>query len=113
MHIALASEIMSGDGFQSLLGHSRNARSGFHGERLQALSIFVQSVYPLIQELGVRKAVVEQIAADGAQPDEICARLRMQEEICPPGHFVSRRSETMSFCPSSLCELFTRVAMTG
>src|SRR5882757_8035544 len=76
------------DCFQSLLGHAGNEGGGFHCERLQTLSVVVESVHPLIEELGVRKVVVKQIAADCIQPEQVCTWLGMQEEVRAPCHFM-------------------------
>src|SRR5437870_2881477 len=51
-------------GSEGLFRQARDPRSGFHGEGLQTLSVSIQAIYPLIQKLGVRETVVEQVATD-------------------------------------------------
>ena len=64
------------------------ARRRLHRERLEALAIRVEAVDPLVDERRVREAVVEQVAADGAQPDQVGARLGVQEQVGAPRHLV-------------------------
>ena len=51
-------------GLEGLFRQARDTRSGFHCEGLQTLSVSIQAIHPLLKKLGVREAVVEQVAAD-------------------------------------------------
>src|SRR5713101_7348146 len=73
---------------QNLDGEAAGSGSEFERERIQALSIFFEVVDPMIEEGSMRKAVVEQIAADGRKPDQIRACAWMKEHICTPRHLV-------------------------
>src|SRR6202041_2034818 len=63
-------------------------RSGFEGEELEAFLVLLEPTDPLIQELLVGLAGVEQIAADRVQPDQICTRLGVNEEIGTLSHLI-------------------------
>src|SRR5216683_2830585 len=73
---------------QNLRGEAAGTRRELERERLQALSIFVEIIHPLIEKLSIRLAVVEQVAGDGRKPDQVRARAGMQEEIGAARHFV-------------------------
>ena len=90
-----------GHGFQSLLGAPKllEAASMVKGSRLFDTR---QSVGPLIEELGVRKAIVEQIPADRTQPDQVGTRPRLQEEVCRCAISCSRKSDDYELRPCSL-----------
>ena len=76
------------DGFERLDRQAADARRLFHRERLEALAVRVEAVHPLIDERRVRQAVVQQVAGDGVQPDQVGSRLGMQKQIGAPGHLV-------------------------
>src|ERR1700688_3081793 len=76
------------DRFDRLLGEARELRRRFEGERRQALSVFFEAIYPLVEELRVCETIVQEIARDCIYPDEIGCRLRMQEEVCASCHFI-------------------------
>jgi hypothetical protein len=57
-------------------------------ERFQALSVFRHPIHPLAQKLRVCEAIVQKIARDRVYPNQVGCRFRVQEEVCPPCHFM-------------------------
>ena len=61
---------------------------GLQREGFETLAVFLQAVHPLVEKRGVRQALVENVAADGRQPDEIRAGVRAQKEIGAARHLM-------------------------
>src|SRR5580692_3814395 len=101
------------DRSQRLLRQSRDPRSGSDGEGLETGSVLLEAVYPFIQKLGMGKSFVQQIAIDRAEHQRSAPGLGCGKRSARLAISFSRKSETISLCPSSLWELLTRVAMTG
>jgi hypothetical protein len=62
--------------------------SELQGERFQTLAIFREAVDPAAQEFGMGEALVEDVAAHGAEPHDVGAGTCPQVEIGPPRHFI-------------------------
>src|SRR6185503_14867425 len=73
---------------QSFYRKSTAFRRQLQRERLQALAILIESSYPLINEFSLCHPVVDQIAGDSRQPDEIGSRSWMQEDVGATRHFM-------------------------
>ena len=83
-------------------------------ERLKTLAVVFEAVDPLIEERGVRQPIIEQVAADGAEPDDVGPGLGMNEKIGAAGHFVLAQDRRRSAFVRGACErCLTRVASTG
>src|ERR1700738_2561505 len=54
---------------------------------------------PLIEKLGVRETIIENIAADSAEPHQIGTGIGVQEEICASGHLVLTQVENNELLP--------------
>ncbi len=65
--------------FQNVYGNPAYSRGKLHGERRETLFVFIQSVYPSLQERGVSHAVVQQILADRGKPNNVGSRCGAQE----------------------------------
>ena len=74
--------------FESFYGQAGNAGGSFQREGLQAFAIGIESVHPLPEKIRLRPPAVQEIAADRAQPHQVCTGVGVQEEIGAPGHFV-------------------------
>ncbi len=73
---------------QSLHGEATGARSVLERERLEALSIFFKVIDPLSEKGSMRKAIVEQVAANGRKPDQIRTWTWVKENIGAPCHLM-------------------------
>ena len=73
-----------------------------HREWLQALSIIVEAVHPLLDECLVLKAVIQDVAGHGVNPDEVGARPRMDEEVGAFRHLVSAKIDDDELVPLQL-----------
>ena len=77
-----------GDLDQRLDGNAAALCGILHGEGLQAGAVLVEIVDPGVQELGLREAVVQQVAADGREPDQVGAGRRMEKDVGAARHLV-------------------------